>query len=91
LSLRTVINYTNKHYKIFDFIHFILIIIFGFLLGITYNVDKTQDACNQFVIDNYFTYDMQRCLLSQGQIFKVPYSNQTFNLSNKIIIGDKIT
>ena len=46
---------------ILKFLDTLLIIGFGFVAGYGLNVDNIQDDCNQHIIDNYFTEEIQYC------------------------------
>ena len=64
----------DKRYKwIIALIETLLYIGLGVAVGHTLHVDSVQDACNQHVVDNYYTPEIQRCLLNQGRNFTVPF------------------
>lgn len=68
-------KFMEEHPKLVAFLNFIypyLFLIFGIIVGYALNVDSIQDNCNQFIIDNYFTLDIQRCLLDMNQDFILP-------------------
>lgn len=62
--------------KVIEWISPTLFILFAFLLGTLWNIDKVSDECNEFIIDNYFTQDMQRCLLDQQRVFMLPNGSE---------------
>ena len=51
------------------------------LVGMSISTEKVQNQCDKFVIDNYFTLEMQQCLYNEGSIFKTPYG--TINMSGE--------
>lgn len=56
----TAIN--NKYGKIIALVEIALYIGFGFLAGYVWDKRNIERECDQFVIDNYYTEEMQLCL-----------------------------
>ena len=70
-----LIKLKNKYPVAWDILIAVLIFGFAFFLGQLYSIDRFEDSCNQFVVDNYYTQDMQRCLLYYGKSFTIPFGD----------------
>jgi hypothetical protein len=82
--LRKAREYIQEHNKLraaLAVAFHLLLFIGGYLSAMGRDVDRISDECNQFVIDNYFTPEMQSCLMGQGKQFQLPYQNN-FTLQN---------
>ena len=68
----------SKYSWVFSIIEYLLVFAFGVLVCWQLRIENIQNECDQFVVDNYFTYEMQICYIEQtGNSMGVPFGNMS--------------
>lgn len=66
----------SKYAWVFSLIEYLLVFAFGVLVCWQLRIEHIQDECDQFIVDNYFTPEMQYCYLEQtGYNMDVPFGD----------------
>ena len=80
--IKSIKRFAKSHPILWEFITYGLVFFFGVLVSFALEVDDIQDSCNQHIVDNILTEEVQLCLLQKEGIdvnteFVLPFNWST--------------